>query len=688
MQLSIHDISKKQPLSRPGEVFLYLLGLTLFLLFIEVSYFIQCNQSYLSDYGFVARTLHIPASVWWAIAFFILVELLIHVVYVGIVWGIVLGICNLLTVPRQRELTLIISCWAVLTITLMLANQVFYPNSKFSDLTYLLFNASMARYLLFVFGIVSLGLCAMGAIGVLRHYFKIGFITIFLIFFYVVFNYFFSAYQNTHDASTFEKPNIILVGVDSLRPDALSYFGSASKTPFFDHFLNRAAVFTQTLTPIARTFPAWISILTGQYPIHHSARTNLSLQNKIPKENTLPALLKKEGYETIFATDETRFSNITTVLGFDRVISPPIGLNDFLIGTFNDFPLSNLLINTPIGRYLFPFSYANRPVYFTYQPNSFLQLIKPALSQSRQKPLFFAIHFCITHYPYLSANVSGRDVSILKRYQQSVTMADVQLQSFFQMLSRYHLLDHAIVVLLSDHGEALEIPGDRITNAALYEYSSQKKLPVFYPASEDAERVDESAGHGTDVLGLSQYHSLLAFRSYATAPIKPQQETQMISLLDIKPTVLALIGAKPAVSDGDSLATRLIHPKASFNVSLKPIFLESDFSPAAIRTVYPKLDKVVLDGLKLFQIDPISTRLYVKPAMNRMIIESKQYAVVDRGWILALYPKNKHQDQAILVDLNTGEWTDHLDSPFAKKAPISRLTSELNRFYGHELKPY
>ena len=190
-----------------------------------------------------------------------------------------------------------------------------------------------------------------------------------------------------------------------------------------------------------------------------------------------------------------------------------MGLNDFLIGTFNDFPLSNLLVNTPIGKLLFPYSYANRPVYFTYEPKSFLNLINPAILEPRSKPLFLSIHFCLTHHPYLWSNLPADEFSPQERYGASVHRVDKQIEDFFNLLKRAHILDHAIVVLLSDHGEALELPGDRITEKELFSHVKGEKtsIPKFYPPSFDNEAVNQSAGHGTDVLGLPQYHTVLAF---------------------------------------------------------------------------------------------------------------------------------------------------------------------------------
>lgn len=51
-------------------IFLYLLLLTAFFLLLEISFFIQCNRAYLSDYTFVSDNLHIPVTIVPGILFF------------------------------------------------------------------------------------------------------------------------------------------------------------------------------------------------------------------------------------------------------------------------------------------------------------------------------------------------------------------------------------------------------------------------------------------------------------------------------------------------------------------------------------------------------------------------------------------------------------------------------------------
>src|SRR5436189_267237 len=119
-------------------------------------------------------------------------------------------------------------------------------------------------------------------------------------------------------------------------------------------------------------------------------------------------------------------------------------------------------------------------------------MLEPTLAKSRTKPLFLSIHFCLPHYPYSWAR-SSADVSVkmLSHYQSSIHRVDQQLQDFLVQLEQNGILKHSIVVLLSDHGEALELAGDRITGRKLFIPGRGNKLgivPHFYPPSLKTEK--------------------------------------------------------------------------------------------------------------------------------------------------------------------------------------------------------
>src|SRR5690606_21273912 len=130
-------------------------------------------------------------------------------------------------------------------------------------------------------------------------------------------------------------PNIIFIGLDSVRPDMVT--DAKSLTPTLRSLLNEQVEFVNVTTPLARTFASWSAIFSGQNPATDSVRCNLDPRDLIDTSSWLPSRLKEFGYSTTYITDEARFANIDESFGFDRVIAPEIGLGDFVFGTFMDF---------------------------------------------------------------------------------------------------------------------------------------------------------------------------------------------------------------------------------------------------------------------------------------------------------------------------------------------------------------
>lgn len=94
-----------------------------------------------------------------------------------------------------------------------------------------------------------------------------------------------------------EPLSVLLLTVDTLRPDYMSRNGyDRPTTPFLDRLLADGLDFPQALTPIARTTPAIASLLTGAYPHTTGVR---KLTDPLAEEvTTLPELLDADGYQT------------------------------------------------------------------------------------------------------------------------------------------------------------------------------------------------------------------------------------------------------------------------------------------------------------------------------------------------------------------------------------------------------
>jgi arylsulfatase A-like enzyme len=674
----------KNKTARQQDLFIYLLLLTAVFLLLEISFAIQGSGIYLGDFEYIASHLQIPSSVLPAIFFYLFAQLFLHLSFTVIAWATARIIGSTLKWPWPRIEKLGFSLWGVSLLTILIANQHSFPNSKFADLTALLIPQAIVEPLYWLLLMLIAGVITAALLMLIftRKYLPFSIPILCLLSWLALHQ---PLLTPTVDAATSQKPNIILIGVDALRPD----FIDATLTPHLNAFTSQAIVFDSAYTPLARTFPSWVSLLTGNYPKHNGVRFDLADQSTLDLSASLPAVLRAHGYETIYAMDETRFSNMGKNFGFDKIITPPEGFNDFLLGTFNDFPFSNLVVNTRLGHWLFPYSYANRPAYITYQPNSFLKLLQPELTQSRTKPLFFAIHLCLPHFPYFWANYSPlHTTEALDHYRAAIKRSDQQVHDLLTLLARAGLLEHSIVVLLSDHGEALELNGDRITAANKFIPGPTNKkhtIPHFYPPSFDTEKVNQSAGHGTDVLGLTQYHSVMAFRLHGVEQTIPKHVPQVVSLMDIKPTLLTILHIPTTRMDGKSLQNYLNTTKATTSPPAD-FFMESDFSPAAIRSVHPELRTVMLEGLDFFHVDPHTTFLTVKKEMAAVIISSKQYADLYGEWELALYPQHLGTMMPILVNLHTGKWTNDLQTPFAQQSPATHMLQALRTFYGNNIQ--
>ena len=127
-------------------------------------------------------------------------------------------------------------------------------------------------------------------------------------------------------------PHVILIGIDSLRNDLSVPRRGAAETPNIHAFLGGARRFNDAVSPLARTYAAWVTILTGRHPVTTNARVNLMPRHLVHEGETLAGALHKRGYHAVYATDEVRFANFDRSFGFDKLITPPVGAVGFPAG--------------------------------------------------------------------------------------------------------------------------------------------------------------------------------------------------------------------------------------------------------------------------------------------------------------------------------------------------------------------
>lgn len=92
-------------------------------------------------------------------------------------------------------------------------------------------------------------------------------------------------------------PHIILVTLDCLRHDRLAaYGGPEDLTPALNGLAERGTVFVNAFTASGTTFPSHATMLTGLYPRMHGVRSNRFQLSEVFQ--TVPELLSERGYRT------------------------------------------------------------------------------------------------------------------------------------------------------------------------------------------------------------------------------------------------------------------------------------------------------------------------------------------------------------------------------------------------------
>jgi hypothetical protein len=436
------------------------------------------------------------------------------------------------------------------------------------------------------------------------------------------------------------RPNLILIGIDSLRPDETVILNPTSEiTPYINQFLNKAVVFPDSYTPLARTFPAWVSIMTGEYPWRVGVPFNLTKPESKAYALSIPGLLQKKGYWTVYATDEKRFSNIDSKFGFDQVIGPIMGAADFLFGSLNDTYLGNLFINGRFGKWFFPFSHANRAAFVTYSPKTFVRLIGGELKHSPSASSLLCVHLCLPHYPYIWKDApvaKDNDNDARNAYRNTLRAVDLQFHDLLNLLENQGYLENALVAVFSDHGETFgdETPIDNISPPSSKTEGQPSKLAFW--------------GHGTAVLSENQYHVVLGFRKYGNNNWQSGIRNTTAILSDILPTLLNAAGISLISSKTRAGISLLPAIEKKIVMGRHPFFRTTGLNPKGVHiTTGSPTAEDIQAGMQLYKINPHTGRLLLKLNVIKRLKKEQEWAVSTAGTLLAELPTRKEGTYAI-----------------------------------------
>lgn len=259
-------------------------------------------------------------------------------------------------------------------------------------------------------------------------------------------------------------PNVLLVTVDTLRPDALGWVSGRNATPEIDRLAAEGFRFPRAVSPAPVTLPAHASMLTGLAPRRHGARDNGQPLPEGPV--TLAEVLRARGYAT--GAFVSGFP-LVRAFGVDR------GFAHF----------DDALPDGPPDR-------RERRAARTAAAAA-------AWVEKAREPWFAWVHFYDPHDPY-EAPGSPRAA-----YDAEVASVD---RAFGTLRRRATTRGPVLTVLAADHGESLGEHGEDTHGFFVYESTIAVPLVVHDPRrvrpgrSEAPVRLVDVAPTIQDLLGL------------------------------------------------------------------------------------------------------------------------------------------------------------------------------------------
>jgi choline-sulfatase len=277
----------------------------------------------------------------------------------------------------------------------------------------------------------------------------------------------------TDDAAAETPRTIILISIDTLRADHLPVYGyDTIETPTIEALARKSVVFEQAFTHAPLTLPAHASLLTGLLPYQHGVRSNVGFRLD-ERQSTLAKELKQAGYATGGAVSSAVLRAGTGMAnGFDFFDDEMTGAD----------PGTHV---TEIQRG------GTETVHRALRWLETMQQRGSAAGSPEDTGIFLFVHLYEPHAPYAPPPrymAPGRIP-----YDGEIAFSDEILGQLFSGLRRLGLFRKSLIILVSDHGEALGDHGESDHGVFLYREVMRVPLIIKLPDGRSGGKRVEQA---------------------------------------------------------------------------------------------------------------------------------------------------------------------------------------------------
>lgn len=232
--------------------------------------------------------------------------------------------------------------------------------------------------------------------------------------------------------------NVILISIDTLRADRVGSYGySKDTTPVLDELAARSVLFERAISQSSWTRPAHMSIMTGLYPAEHGF---VALADQRPLEDDVPTLasvFQAKGWQTAAFTGGV---NVSASFGFDSGFDLYRTNGESFRDNLEDF---RWWLDQEREDRFFLFLHGYDP----HTPYDGFETDRKAMGLSEKRPRKSYRKTC-------NRDPNPRSLEpFFAEYDAAVHRADRYVGKMLEELRSRGLLENALLVVTSDHGE-------------------------------------------------------------------------------------------------------------------------------------------------------------------------------------------------------------------------------------------
>ena len=294
--------------------------------------------------------------------------------------------------------------------------------------------------------------------------------------------------------SSKDKPNVILVVIDTQRADHLSCYGyNRDTSPTLNKIAQEGLLFETAISQSSWTWPATATILTGLYPYTHGVTSDERsfLDDSII---TLSELLQENHFTTVGISANFLISKGKNFnQGFETFIEMPwisskASKAEDINHKFYEWLETNknfqffayLHYMDPHDRYSAPGKYQNMFASDYEGENDFI-------INGNVHPLWEAINFNKKEVEYTEADIEH----LMALYDGEIRYWDSQFSALLERLKKLNVLTKTIIIVTSDHGEEFLEHGKLRHGLQLYDESIRVPLIIWNPEFIKRGRIEE-----------------------------------------------------------------------------------------------------------------------------------------------------------------------------------------------------